>query len=160
MSIEDSPHRLSEIDSSSRVATCSVCGPGVQIFIRDHKNGTTRWRCQARQAERNQRERAKVAVGTQRRRVRADETGGRTRYVRGIGRVTANEFNARLESQGGGCAICGGQSWAGQNLAIDHCHQTGLVRGLLCAGCNTALGLMRDNPSRLRSAADYLERAG
>ena len=40
---------------------------------------------------------------------------------------------------------------------IDHCHATGKVRGLLCHGCNTSLGHMRDNPETLRRAAAYLE---
>ena len=40
---------------------------------------------------------------------------------------------------------------------VDHCHTTGKVRGLLCAKCNKALGLFRDNVTIIRLAADYLE---
>ena len=40
---------------------------------------------------------------------------------------------------------------------IDHCHSTGSVRGILCSNCNTALGLLYDNPDTLRSAIKYLE---
>jgi len=45
-----------------------------------------------------------------------------------------------------------------QGFNVDHDHKTKKVRGLLCFGCNTGIGCLRDNPSRLRSAADYLER--
>jgi hypothetical protein len=61
------------------------------------------------------------------------------------------------------CAICGttenpgGRSRAGV-FHIDHDHETGRVRGLLCSRCNTALGYMDDDPTKLRDAADYLER--
>jgi len=43
-------------------------------------------------------------------------------------------------------------------LSVDHCHATGRIRGLLCAKCNQAIGLMKDNPIFLRRAADYVER--
>jgi hypothetical protein len=42
-------------------------------------------------------------------------------------------------------------------MHLDHCHQSGQVRGVLCRNCNVALGLMADNPERLRRAAEYLE---
>lgn len=44
-----------------------------------------------------------------------------------------------------------------EHMHIDHCHDTGAVRGSLCLNCNTALGKLRDDPALLRRAADYLE---
>ena len=60
----------------------------------------------------------------------------------------------------GACDICGGTRPGGRfnEWHIDHDHVTGVVRGLLCAHCNTSLGLMADSPERLRAAATYLER--
>jgi len=43
-------------------------------------------------------------------------------------------------------------------MAIDHCHDSGRVRGILCKDCNLVLGWMKDTPARLRALADYLER--
>jgi hypothetical protein len=62
-----------------------------------------------------------------------------------------------VADQGGKCAICGNGNGASQ-LALDHDHKTGKARQLLCHRCNTALGLMQDDPKRLRAAADYLDK--
>lgn len=77
----------------------------------------------------------------------------RLKYMYGI---TQEEYESMLISQKNLCAICRGKCKRG-NLGVDHCHDTGLVRGLLCENCNRALGLMKDNPDLLRIAAEYLE---
>ncbi len=80
--------------------------------------------------------------------------GYRLKKAYGIG---YDEYSAMAVKQGGGCAICGQKDeWF--NLAVDHCHEKGFVRGLLCGQCNKGLGLFADNPERLRAAAAYLER--
>lgn len=73
--------------------------------------------------------------------------------------LTIADYEALLISQGGACAICGSASACTNkdNLYVDHCHQTGVVRGLLCQRCNSAIGLMRDNPELCRKAVEYLE---
>lgn len=71
--------------------------------------------------------------------------------------LTLEEYEARLAAQGGVCALCGGPCSSGQQLAVDHCHTTNRVRGLLCGSCNLGLGKFRDAPVLLRLAADYLE---
>lgn len=69
--------------------------------------------------------------------------------------ITRDRYNAILAAQAGGCAICGGTD----RLHVDHCHTTKKVRGILCFGCNTAIGHMKDEASRLRLAALYLDAA-
>lgn len=55
------------------------------------------------------------------------------------------------------CECCGRQS--NRSLALDHCHQTGIFRGWLCHGCNTAIGRLGDSIAGLQCAIDYLKRA-
>ena len=70
--------------------------------------------------------------------------------------LASSEYDKLLTNQGGACAICGTEP-NGRALAVDHNHDTGLVRGLLCHHCNTAIGLLDDSPERLIRAIEYLE---
>jgi hypothetical protein len=64
---------------------------------------------------------------------------------------------AHFDSHSGRCDICNEKELAKNGrLHIDHCHKTGTFRGLLCAKCNTGLGLFRDNPDLLIAAINYL----
>lgn len=79
--------------------------------------------------------------------------------------LTNEQYAERLVAQGGVCAVCGGaETFAGGRggtpgaFHVDHDHETGEVRGLVCALCNRMLGQSRDNPATLRAGADYLER--
>jgi len=72
--------------------------------------------------------------------------------------ITLADYDAILEVQGSGCAICGKTPEEnGRRLDVDHDHDTNEVRGLLCNSCNKAIGLFQDNPVYVRSAANYLE---
>jgi hypothetical protein len=102
--------------------------------------------------------------GPERRRRRTpEELRGRRAELR-YG-MADGEYARLVDEQDGLCAICrqpetlplvGGG--APRSLAVDHDHETGKVRGLLCQACNTSIGQMGDDPARLRAAADYLER--
>ena len=75
--------------------------------------------------------------------------------------LSDGEYAALLTSQGGVCAICGTAdtgTFQGKpkQMAVDHDHATGAVRGLLCAPCNQGLGNFGDDPDRLLTAAKYL----
>lgn len=73
--------------------------------------------------------------------------------------ITLAEYNSMLEQQGGCCAICGKDSRANsKRLAVDHCHKTNRVRGLLCSPCNQALGIFKDSTQLLTSAINYLKK--
>lgn len=74
--------------------------------------------------------------------------------------VTVEQFDALLQRQGSCCAICGTDTPLGKGtFHIDHDHETGRVRGLLCHKCNLGLGKFNDDPEQLRAAARYLEEA-
>lgn len=74
--------------------------------------------------------------------------------------LSIGQFNSLIEQQNGKCDICGcsmGQTRYTQPC-VDHNHSTGKVRGILCHGCNTALGFLKESPIRLAAALAYLEK--
>jgi predicted nucleic acid-binding Zn ribbon protein len=87
---------------------------------------------------------------------RQAQTDNNRHYLYGI---TAEEFEARLVSQDGKCAICRTDTWTGKGPHVDHSHETGVVRGILCHKCNLGLGKFNDDPDLLRAAISYLEGA-
>lgn len=73
--------------------------------------------------------------------------------------MSLDEFHRILESQDYKCAICSYSSMDDPTMfpVVDHCHETDVVRGLLCMNCNQAIGKLKDDPELLRKAADYVE---
>jgi len=67
--------------------------------------------------------------------------------------ITKDEYAQMLESQHGSCKICKTEM---KTICIDHCHETGKVRGLLCRKCNTGIGMLQDNLDIVQNAAEYL----
>ena len=74
--------------------------------------------------------------------------------------MRSSDYELMLRDQNGCCAICGAKPEKGKRLDIDHDHETGEVRGLLCGLCNRALGLLKDDPGVIRHAADYVASGG
>jgi len=73
--------------------------------------------------------------------------------------IDIQDYNKMLKEQGGVCKICKSKTPKRKNakyFAVDHCHTTGKVRGLLCYNCNSALGKLNDNAELLKKALDYL----
>lgn len=100
------------------------------------------------------------------RRYMATENGRakRAAYVRGRGRhihfkarygITLAEYDKILAAQGGACATC---RRVVKKFHTDHCHLTGIVRGILCPACNRVLGMIHENSGTLRALAEYLEK--
>lgn len=79
------------------------------------------------------------------------------RHLRNRYGITLEDYNTMLESQNGVCAACKTPSDTTRRLCVDHCHNTGKIRGLLCFKCNAILGLSHDSIDILRSAIDYIE---
>lgn len=70
--------------------------------------------------------------------------------------LTLEEFDAMEAAQQGKCYACGQVPTT--RLCVDHNHTTGQVRGLLCKGCNTALGMANENPATLQALAEYIRK--
>jgi phage-related minor tail protein len=72
--------------------------------------------------------------------------------------MTLADFDAKMAAQGGCCAICE-RDLAGlptKKTHVDHCHESGVVRAILCSWCNVAIGMLQDDPDVLRKAAEYV----
>jgi hypothetical protein len=75
--------------------------------------------------------------------------------------ISLNEYQDKFNSQSGLCQICNKEEPVkGRLLSVDHCHETGKIRGLLCTLCNTTLGKVKDDIDLLESMIQYLERYG
>ena len=70
--------------------------------------------------------------------------------------MTMEQYQSRLDAQGGRCAVCRAEPRG--RLHVDHDHSSGVIRDLLCEYCNHAIGKAQEDPARLRALADYLER--
>ncbi|SRR6266487_4083654 len=85
-------------------------------------------------------------------------------HIKRTYRITEQDYNTLLQEQGGVCASCGKpetvfdlRTNSLRKLSIDHCHTTDAVRGLLCNGCNQALGYLREDPERIKALLKYVE---
>lgn len=86
---------------------------------------------------------------------------------KGLGRqhgITLEQYERLFDAQNGLCAICQRpevrvdmKTNRPYRLAVDHCHNGNVIRGLLCSPCNLSLGALDDSPALLRRAAEYLE---
>lgn len=75
--------------------------------------------------------------------------------------MSLSDYQRMFETQGGVCAICKQPERVVRrgrliNLSVDHCHKTGVVRGLLCSSCNRGIGKLKDSPAILKNALLYL----
>jgi hypothetical protein len=132
----------------------------------DPENGEevkTRLRETSRRFRKKNRERLRPIWAKWARDKRANETQeereqrleiSRGRWMRASG-LTLDQHHALLEKQDFCCAICGDCT---SDLHIDHSHQTGRIRGLLCHGCNVAIGHFREDISRMTNAIEYLRK--
>lgn len=78
--------------------------------------------------------------------------------------LSTGDYEKMLLSQNSGCAICETKNPNGEtsdsdfmkHFSVDHCHNSGKVRGLLCTACNRALGFLQESPKILSRALEYL----
>ena len=84
----------------------------------------------------------------------------RDKYLKKKYGISLKQYNYMLKKQGGKCAICGKpQKDESRNFAIDHCHKTGIIRGILCNFCNSRLlKHLGDDIPRAKGLVEYLQK--
>jgi hypothetical protein len=93
----------------------------------------------------------------ERKRYHANQVKDRNLKLRRKYGISHNDYLELLEAQNGRCAICGTDVSGGKGaFHVDHCHNSGQIRGLLCHSCNVGLGHFNDQESLLLKAALYL----
>jgi hypothetical protein len=72
--------------------------------------------------------------------------------------LTLDDYNIKLKQQDYKCSVCGKEHEEvnKKRLVVDHCHETNVVRSLLCNNCNTALGLLKENIETIEALKNYL----
>lgn len=123
-------HRLISKNVDAMTGECQECGP-VELRFRINPNKPGKI----------------VMCGTAR---KLDRRNSRklTKKPHGLNAYEVAEF-----LEGKACAICGTR----EGLVVDHCHAQNKIRDALCGGCNTGLGLFKDDPVRLLAAVAYLK---
>lgn len=124
-------HRLSNISEDGTTADCAACGP-TRVYASRSAHRKPFYVCATKQKAASKRKWLKRQYG-----------------------MTEEEYDAKLEAQGGVCAICEQPQYQFA-LAVDHCHVTGKNRSLLCVSCNVVLGHTRDKPEMLHRMLAYL----
>jgi len=71
--------------------------------------------------------------------------------------LNPEQWNELFAKQNNSCAICKTTKPGGGAWSTDHCHKTGITRGILCRQCNLMLGFAKDNPDTLHAAIEYLQ---
>jgi hypothetical protein len=135
-----------ETKSLDRFSPHERCAQGVYPDCKDCRNAWARAKY-ARDPE-------AILVPQRAARARRPRGPAGTRKLNRYG-LTDEEFVRMVDEQEGRCAICGAEP---DVLVVDHCHETDVVRGLLCRWCNVGLGMFREDLSALERAHSYLER--
>ena len=136
------------MSEESKICTkCKVNKPTTHYYIKSKKTGTLRSRCKLCYSN-DSAARYRTPEATEARK----KVWKKYQRFKLYG-ITPKIYESMVDSQGGRCLICDVQS---DKLCIDHCHDTGKVRGLLCSSCNAGLGFFRDSVDKLEKAIDYL----
>ena len=131
----------------TRTKVCTQCGVDKdvdQYYVQRQKSRSDRLQSECKECKKN-----RVNVRGERADVKAANLSAYRLRVYGI---NTEEYDAMAEEQGGTCAICNKE----EKLVVDHCHDTGRVRGLLCSNCNAGIGLLGDKAEGVRNAVNYL----
>lgn len=130
--------------------TCKICG--VEKSVNDFYAGRKDCKdCKNAAARKKWKENTEAS---DRYKKRSRERAKERRYG-----ITQEEFDVMLVNQNNKCKLCNNTFKSSKDTHIDHCHNSSIVRGLLCNGCNMALGQFKDNVDIMENAIKYLQKS-
>jgi hypothetical protein len=134
---------------------CTGCGDELTEANRRNRKGTQRgYRSQCRKCI-SLAERTAKASGCRKPRVPKSGEETKKSNLKKYG-LTIEQFDEMFYAQLGRCASCQSPLSSLRLTHLDHCHETGRVRGLLCYQCNVALGLLQEEATRAIMLAGYI----
>lgn len=144
--------------------TCKKCGSD-DFTTNGMVKGKPRYRCRPCHNARSRMYDSIDPSKSKERRAKYAASGKKRIYsVTKLYGITSEEYLELYEKQKNICAICLKQETVTdkrnnmpRNLAVDHCHMTGKIRGLLCARCNKAIGLFKEDLEVIKNSIKYLE---
>ena len=135
--------------------TCEICGETFKVKGNMARYTTCRkTACREEKVRRVHDAQRKEGTKSSRRYARLGKSASYFRQLKYHYGMTKEQYFAMRDAQNGKCAICETPT---EHLVVDHCHASGVVRGLLCHACNKGLGNFRDTPGYLAKAIDYLK---
>lgn len=139
------------LDVGPETKVCSDCKQRKLISEFNKKHGKPRWHCKECHRAQNK----KLAKELYKK--NKDHFYWST--MKSLYGLTPEAWQEIFDSQNGLCALCKklGRGGGHRRLNVDHCHETGHIRGFLCVNCNTALGVLGDTPEKLKRVLHYLE---
>jgi hypothetical protein len=147
-------------DITKECTRCRVAKPHSEFSPRGDREGVLRSQCRECVSEAARKRRAenpeKKQAANQKYRGSNPDAGRGSHLKRHYG-ISLEDYDRMLKEQGGVCKICREECKTGRRLAVDHCHETGKVRGLLCYNCNRGLGHYQDSIELLQNATEYLK---
>ena len=132
---------------------CKTCN--LAASAKRHRQNPEPARERARRWNRDNPER-RLAYQRTRRQLPEVKARQRDGHLRRKFKLTTEQYEAMLAAQDGVCAVCGRMPKLGKSLHVDHDHETGAVRGLVCFSCNSALGNLHEDESRISALLNYL----
>lgn len=131
---------------------CTKCNVSKELVDYYPSNGTLQTQCKQCTKQR-------MKLYREANPVKIKESWKRSGYATKYG-ITLEQYNEMFALQAGSCAICKKhQSELQKALAVDHCHTTQMIRGLLCSTCNIGLGYFQDSETSLLAAIEYLKQS-
>lgn len=143
---------------------CSKCNKEKNTTeFRVEKNGYQRKECNSCRQERvknwdnqNKEKRLEISKKSYEKNKNKNHLKNYIREAKRKYRISEIEYSDMLSNQSNKCATCGKEE-INKRLAIDHCHKSGKIRGLLCYNCNRAIGLLNDDVDVMKNIIKYLE---
>ena len=161
-----SDEQQAHLEGTKICSRCGVVKPKSEFYAdrrESRPEGSVRSACkECQEAERMKPENYQRVLESQKRRYHSRPLEerrviNRRTHLRDVYNITLVDYDAMLEAQGGGCAICGvTPEENGRRLCVDHDHEDGMIRGLLCTVCNAVLGWFEEDPKRFQDAIHYL----